>query len=194
MKPQIDTAVQWIYNHIRYVMRARQGRARTRVGRELQAATVESEWVGMCWDVGHSLVMMQAHGIPAGPVIESVSAKLLIEFPETADLEVGGFQRMRLFYLDYFERPHLLPKLRTISWASHVLIQERCRDPWQQEFYLELCVSRKLDRAGLEEAMKARAYELSATPGPRNGDTPNESGADGETTTLAGSGASEPAF
>jgi hypothetical protein len=164
MDSNIETAVQWIYNHIRYVMRAKHGRARTKVGKERQSAALEAEWVGMCWDIGHSLVMMQAHGIAVAPVIESVSKRLQTEFPESGDLGGAGLLRMRQFYLDYFERPHLLPKLMKIAWACHLLIQERCRDPLQQEFFLELCARKKMAREDLAKAMDERAYELNAAP------------------------------
>lgn len=162
MESHIETAVQWIYNHVRYVVRAKHARPRTKLGRERQAAALETEWVAMCWDVGHSLTVMQAHGIPSGPVIEAVSSRLKIEFPDLPDLEAAGLQRMRRFYLDYFERPDLLPTLRRVPWRCHLLIQERCRDPLQQEFYLELCLRKKLSPEELAKAVAARAYELSA--------------------------------
>lgn len=162
MKENAETGVQWIYNHVRYMLRALQARPRTRAGRERLDSNIGAEWVAMCWDVGHSLVMMQAHGIETPEIIKTVSGRLRSEFPDAKDLDPAGFARMRQFYLDYFERPRLLPRLREIAWECHLLIQERCRDPMQQEFYLELCADRKLRREGLAKAMESRAYELSA--------------------------------
>jgi hypothetical protein len=164
MDANVETAAQWIYNHIRYVVRAKRARPRTKLGREKQAVAVEREWVEMCWDVGHSLAMMLAHGIPIAPVIEAVSSHLIKEFPDVKDLEAAGIQKMRRFYLDYFERPDLLPRLRLVSWPCHMLIQDRCRDPLQQEYYLELCVVKGLGPEDLTMAMASRSYEISAAP------------------------------
>jgi hypothetical protein len=69
---------------------------------------------------------------------------------------------MRLFYLNYFERADLVPKLRQIPWDRHELILQRCKDPVQQEFYLELCLKENLNREGLEDAFKRQRYEMSS--------------------------------
>jgi hypothetical protein len=172
----VETAVQWIYNHIRYVVRAKRARPRTKLGRERLASVMETEWVEMCWDVGHSLTMMQAHGIPFAPVIDAVSSRLMVEFPDLVDLQAGGLQRMRRFYLDYFERPDLLPRLRMVSWGCHLLIQERCRDPMQQEFYLEMCIRKKWTPEDLAKALESRSYELSAAPAAEDTVSPGVSG------------------
>ncbi len=155
MKPAEETAIQWLHDTIRVHLRAR---------RDGKPSPVSDEWVGLCWDVGHSLAMMHAHGIAVPPVIEAVSAKLRLEFLGAKGLFPADLQLMRLFYLNYFERAQLLPKLRTIPWDRHALILERCRDPLQQEFYLELCVKENLNRDGLLEALKAQRYETSALP------------------------------
>jgi hypothetical protein len=69
---------------------------------------------------------------------------------------------MRAFYLNYFERTSLLPKLRTIPWNCHVTILDKCKDPLQQEFYLELCNKEGLKKEGLLAALKEQRYEKSS--------------------------------
>ncbi len=155
MQPYEDTAIQWLQDTIRVHLRAR---------REGNLPLISSEWVGLCWDVGHSLTMMQAHGISAQPVIEAVSAKLRLEFLGAKGLMPADFQMMRLFYLAYFERPDLLPMLRVIPWECHAVILDRCKDPVQQEYYLSLCVTQSLSQDGLLSALKEQRYELSSAP------------------------------
>lgn len=167
MQPYIDTAIQWLHDTIRCHVRARDG----------NPPPSAEEWVMLCWDVGHSLTMMQAHGIPAEPVIEAVSRRLVAEFGSEADLSPYGIRTMRLFYLDYFERQHLQPKLRSVSWDCHKLILALCRDPAQQEFYLDLCRIQELGPEALTQAIKEKRYDLSSAssspqpkgkaPGPR---------------------------
>jgi hypothetical protein len=77
----------------------------------------------------------------------------------------SDFQMMRIFYLNYFERSELLPKLRQLQWDRHELILERCKDPGQQEFYLDLCLKEGLNRDGLVEAIAKQRYEMSAMSG-----------------------------
>ena len=152
MEPYIATAIQWLYDTIRVQLRAK-------------AATPpppESEWVTLCWEVGHSLSMMQAHGIPAQPVIEAVSEKLVAEFGSDGDLTPYGIRTMRQFYLDYFERSHLQPLIRSVGWDQHKIILSLCRDPAQQEYYLALAKDQALSAEALAAAIKERRYEMSA--------------------------------
>jgi hypothetical protein len=155
MQPYIETAIQWLHDTIRCHLRAQ---------REWNPPPPPGEWVVLCWDVGHSLSMMQAHGIPAEPVIEAVSRRLIEEFGSDAegDLSAYGLRTMRQFYLDYFERPHLQPLLRAVDWGCHKLVLALCRDPMQQEFYLDLCRTLGLDVESLSAALKDRRYEFSA--------------------------------
>jgi hypothetical protein len=88
-----------------------------------------------------------------------------MEFVGAKGLLPSDFQMMRLFYLNYFERADLLPKLRKIPWDRHVLILERCKDPVQQEFYLDLCLKEGLNQEGLLEAFKKQRYETSSLSG-----------------------------
>lgn len=162
MAPYIDTAIQWLHDTIRVQVRARleaQGAAIA------EGATVEQDWVTLCWEVGHSLTMMQAHGIPAQPVIEAVSDRLISEFGSDGDFTPYGIRTMRQFYLDYFERPHLQPLIRAVSWDCHKLLLALCRDPSQQEYYLELCRTEGMTSEALSEAVKSRRYEMSAASG-----------------------------
>jgi hypothetical protein len=153
MKPYEATAIQWLHDEVRVYLRAR---------REGKQPPAPGDWVGLCWDVGHSLSMMAAHGISLKPVLVAVSGKLRMEFVGVKGLLPSDFQMMRLFYLNYFERMELLPKLRLIPWDRHELILQRGKDPVQQEFYLDLCLKENLNREGLEEAFKNQRYEMSS--------------------------------
>ena len=153
MQPYEATAIQWLHDEVRVYLRAR---------REGRQPPNPSDWVGLCWDVGHSLSMMAAHGISLKPVLVAVSGKLRMEFVGVKGLMPSDFQMMRLFYLNYFEREELLPKLRLIPWDRHEVILERCKDPVQQEFYLELCLKENLNRDALLDAFKKQRYEMSS--------------------------------
>lgn|GEM_PF-2201407 len=157
MKPYEETAMQWLFDEVRVHLRAR---------RDGKQPPSPGDWVGLCWDVGHSLSMMAAHGIAVQTVVEAVSAKVRLEFLGVQGLMPADFHLMRLFYLNYFERAELLVQLRLIAWDRHVFILERCKDPGQQEFYIGLCLKEGLNQAGLLKAFTAQRYEMSslATP------------------------------
>lgn len=150
MAPYLETATQWLHDTIRCQIRSR---------RETGAAADPAAWVDLCWEVGHSLSMMQAHGIPAQPVIEAVSEKLTGEFGPEADCTPYGLRTMRQFYLDYFERPGLQPLLRAVNWDCHKILLALCRDPAQQEYYLVMCRSQGLSAEALAQALKDKRYE-----------------------------------
>lgn len=153
MQPYLETAIQWLHDSLRCQLRAQ---------RESDTATSPADWVNVCWEVGHSLAMMQAHGIPVQPVIDAVSERLVGEFGSEGDLSPYGLRSMRQFFLDYFERPQLHAKLRTVPWDCHKLILSLCRDPMQQEYYLDLCRAEGLTVESLAKALKERRYEVSS--------------------------------
>jgi hypothetical protein len=153
MAPYLETAIQWLHDTLRCQIRARRAAAPT---------GDPAAWVDLCWEVGHSLSMMQAHGIPAQPVIDAVSRKLVDEFGPGGDWTPYGIRTMRQFYLDYFERPDLQPRLRAVDWDCHKILLALCRDPAQQEYYLEICRSEGLGAEALAAALKERRYERSA--------------------------------
>ena len=156
MQPYEEIAVQWLYDEIRVYLRAR---------REGKQPPAPGDWVGLCWEIGHSLSMMAAHGIALNPVVQAVSGKLRMEFAGVQGLGPADFHLMRHFYLNYFERMDLLPKLRQIPWERHEVILARCKDPIQQEFYLDLCLKEDLNRESLLEAIDKHRYETSAMSG-----------------------------
>jgi hypothetical protein len=155
MEPYLQTAIQWLYDTLRVQIRAR---------RAAESPTPSEDWVNLAWEVGHSLSMMQAHGIPAQPVIEAVSEKLVAEFGSDGDFTSYGIRTMRQFYLDYFERPALQPLLRSISWDHHKIILALCRDPAQQEYYLQAVKAEGLSAEELAAAIQARRYEVGVAP------------------------------
>jgi hypothetical protein len=155
MEPYLQTAIQWLHDTIRVQVRARQG---------TDPSTASEDWVNLAWEVGHSLSMMQAHGIPAQPVIEAVSEKLVGEFGSDGDFTSYGIRTMRQFYLDYFERPHLQPLLRSVSWDHHKIILALCRDPAQQEFYLKAALDEGLSSEDMAAAIHASRYEVGSAP------------------------------
>ncbi len=154
MQSAEDTAIQWLHDTIRVHLRAAQ--------RDGKAFINSEEWVSLCWDVGHILAMMHFHGIAVPKVIETVSAKLRLEFIGAKGLLPTDLQMMRAFYLNYFERATLLPKLRGIPWNCHVTILDKCKDPLQQEFYLALCIKEEMKREDLVAALKEQRYENSS--------------------------------
>jgi hypothetical protein len=154
MQPYVATAIQWLRDTIRCNLRG-----------PLKGGGPGDPggWVDLCWEIGHSLAMMQSHDIPVRPVIDAVSAQLRHEFSGVRGLRPREFHQMRVFYLTYFERPHLLPRLREVAWDLHIYILDTCKDPQQQEFYLTLCMREGLNLGGLARSIRTQKFELSAT-------------------------------
>ena len=154
MQPYVETAIQWLWDTVRCHLRSADRGSPGEAG----------HWVDLCWDIGHSLAMMQSQGIPVPPVIESVSCQLRKEFPGERGLRPSDFQLMRHFYLVYFEKARWHSRLREVPWDLHAYLLETCKDPLQQEFYLELCLREVSTLAELARAIRSSRFELSATP------------------------------
>ncbi len=151
MEPHLETAIQWLHDTIRVQVRARKGSS---------PPAPPEDWTNLCWEVGHSLSMMQAHGIPAQPVIEAVAEKLVAEFGSDGDFTPYGIRTMRQFYLDYFERPQLQTLIRSLPWDHHKIILALCRDPAQQEFYLKIAKEEGMAPEALAATIHASRYEV----------------------------------
>ena len=99
---------------------------------------VNTELVGLYWDIGRLIVERQADAKHGSAIADQLSKDLRAEFPG-----IGGFSRrnifyMREFYLLYRDDERVQPLVAQIGWTHNLAILQRCKDPLEREFYLRM--------------------------------------------------------
>ena len=99
---------------------------------------VNTELVGLYWDLGRLIVEKQEQSGWGKSVVERLSQDLRKEFPGVAGFSVQNLWYMRQFHLEYREHEKLQPLVGEIAWAHNLVIMSKCKDPLEREFYLRM--------------------------------------------------------
>ena len=109
---------------------------RIRLAQYAALKAVNTELVGLYWDIGRMIVDRQADAQHGSSIAEQLSKDLRSEFPG-----ISGFSRrnvfyMREFYLLYRKDERVQPLVAQIGWSHNLVILQRCKDPLEREFYI----------------------------------------------------------
>ncbi len=102
---------------------------------------VNTELVGLYWDIGCMLVERQTDGTWGKSVVQQLAVDLQQAFPGVGGFSASNLWRMKAFFDAYRDQEKLAPLVREIGWSHNLMILERCSDALQREFYL--CMTRK---------------------------------------------------
>ena len=99
---------------------------------------VNTELVGLYWDIGRMIVERQRDAEHGAAIAEQLSNDLRTDFPG-----ISGFSRrnvfyMREFYLLYRDDKRVQPLVAQIGWTHNLVIFQRCKDSLEREFYLRM--------------------------------------------------------
>ena len=99
---------------------------------------VNTELVGLYWDIGRIIVDRQERAGWGKAVVEQLAADLRAEFPGVGGFSASNLWRMKAFFEAYTGMEKLAPLVREIGWSHNLAILERCKDPLEREFYLRM--------------------------------------------------------
>lgn len=99
---------------------------------------VNTELVGLYWDLGRMIVERQDQDGWGKSVVERLSQDLRREFPGVAGFSVQNLWYMRQFHMEYREHEKLQPLVGEVAWAHNLAIMSKCKDPQEREFYLRM--------------------------------------------------------
>lgn len=99
---------------------------------------VNTELVGLYWDLGRMIVERQAGETWGKAVVQKLSDDLRQEFPGVGGFSSSNLWRMKAFFEQYRDHEKLAPLVREIGWSHNLAIMERCSDPLEREFYLRM--------------------------------------------------------
>jgi predicted nuclease of restriction endonuclease-like (RecB) superfamily len=101
---------------------------RVRAAQYAALKAVNTELVGLYWDIGRMIVERQADAEHGAAIAEQLAEDLRKEFPG-----VSGFSRrnvfyMREFYLLYRDDERVQPLVAQIGWTHNLVIMKRYKD------------------------------------------------------------------
>ena len=122
---------------------------------------VNTELVGLYWDLGRMIVERQEQAGWGKSVVERLSQDLRREFPGVAGFSVQNLWYMRQFYMEYRGFEKLQPLVGELAWAHNLVIMGRCKDPLEREFYLRMTRKFGWSKNVLIHQMENQSYEKS---------------------------------
>lgn len=111
---------------------------RLRTAQYAALKTVNTELVGLYWDIGRMIAEKQEQAEWGKSVVERLSADLRREFPGVTGFSVQNLWYMRQFFMEYKEYERLQPLVGEIAWAHNLVIMGKCKDPLEREFYIRM--------------------------------------------------------
>lgn len=128
--------------------------------RQMQALrSVNSELVGLYWDIGE-LIRRRQDSLGWGrSVVETLAQDLQAAFPGRNGFSARNLWNMREFYCAYADKPNLQPMVAEISWTKNLVIFSRCKDDLEREFYLRATARYGWTKAVLQHQVDNKSYE-----------------------------------
>ncbi len=111
---------------------------RVRTAQYAALKAVNTELVGLYWDIGRMIVERQQDAAHGTAIAEQLAKDLQAEFPGIAGFSRRNVFYMREFYLLYRENERVQPLVAQIGWTHNMVIFQRCKNPLQREFYLRM--------------------------------------------------------
>jgi predicted nuclease of restriction endonuclease-like (RecB) superfamily len=100
--------------------------------------TVNKGIISLYWDIGRSILVKQDKYGWGKAVVQSLSKDLQNEFPGVSGFSAQNLWYMRQFFIEYSRDKKLQPLVGEISWAKHLIIMSRCKNPLEREFYIKM--------------------------------------------------------
>lgn len=122
---------------------------------------VNTELVGLYWDLGRMIVERQVGETWGKSVVEKLSTDLRREFPAVGGFSASNLWRMKAFFELYREHEKLAPLVREIAWAHNLAIMSKCKDPLEREFYLRMTRKFGWSKNVLIHQIENQSYEKS---------------------------------
>lgn len=122
---------------------------------------VNTELVGLYWDIGKVIVERQAGETWGKAIVQQLAGDLQKEFPGVGGFSASNLWRMKAFFEAYNSIEKLAPMVREIGWSHNITIMERCSDPLEREFYLRMTRKFGWSKNVLIHQIENQSYEKS---------------------------------
>ncbi len=144
-----------------YVHLLAEVKERIRLAQYAALKAVNTELVGLYWDIGRMIVERQEKTEWGKSVVEHLSGDLQREFPGVSGFSVQNLWYMRQFYLEYSGHERLQPLVGEIAWAHNIVIMSKCKDSLEREFYIRMTRKFGWSKNVLVHQITNQSYEKS---------------------------------
>ncbi|MDM8515546.1 PDDEXK nuclease domain-containing protein [Desulfobacterales bacterium HSG16] len=121
-----------------YVSLLAEVKKRVRSAQYAALKAVNTELVGLYWDIGRMIVERQHEAGWGKSVVKQLSADLRAEFPGIGGFSASNLWRMKAFFEAYTDHQKIAPLVREIGWSHNIVIFEQCKDLLEREFYIRM--------------------------------------------------------
>ena len=122
---------------------------------------VNTELVGLYWDIGRMIVERQVDAEHGSAIAEQLARDLRAEFPGSKGFSRRNVFYMREFYLLYRHDERVQPLVAQIGWTHNLVILQRCKDPLEREFYIRMTRKFGWSKNVLIHQIENQTYEKS---------------------------------
>ena len=136
-------------------------KARVRSAQYAALKAVNTELVGLYWDIGRMIVERQEKAGWGKSVVEQLATDLRAAFPGVAGFSASNLWRMKGLFESYQGLEKLAPLVREIGWSHNIVIMERCSDPLEREFYMRMTRKFGWSKNVLIHQIENQSYEKS---------------------------------
>ena len=134
---------------------------RVRTAQYAALKSVNTELVGLYWDIGRMIVERQSGGTWGKAVVQKLAEDLQSEFPGVSGFSASNLWRMKGLVDAYQDHEKLAPLVREIAWSHNLVILEQCSDSLQREFYLRMSRKFGWSKSVLIHQIENQSYEKS---------------------------------
>ena len=120
---------------------------------------VNTELVGLYWDIGKMISNKQKELGWGKAVVEEISRDLKNEFPETKGFSGTNLWHMVRYYSEYKDDIILQSLTKEIGFTHNVLIFRNCQNKLERQFYLKTVIKYGWSTRILEHQIDNKTYE-----------------------------------
>lgn len=123
------------------------------------AVAVNTELIGLYWELGQSIVEQQEKSGWGEAVLDRLSKDLMSAFPDMKGFSQRNLYRMRTFYLAYRQGSEFLPQaVAKIPWGHNIVILDKIKDPEERAWYVTQTTQYGWSRAILTHQIESGLY------------------------------------
>jgi predicted nuclease of restriction endonuclease-like (RecB) superfamily len=134
-------------------------KARVRSAQLKAAVAVNTELIGLYWELGKSIVEQQEKSGWGDAVLERLSKDLTKTFPDMKGFSRRNLYRIRGLYLAYRAESQFVPQpVAQIPWGHNIAILEKVKNPKERQWYVGQSMQHGWSRAILIHQIEGRLY------------------------------------
>ncbi|MEK6728140.1 MAG: DUF1016 N-terminal domain-containing protein [Candidatus Omnitrophota bacterium] len=98
--------------------------------------SINKELIKLYWDIGKSIVERQKQFGWGRGAVEQLSRDLASEYANFEGFSRDNLLRMRMFYLEYKDKPILAQLVPELPWGHNIFIMQKVKDAKEREYYI----------------------------------------------------------